>query len=205
MSFFVAVFQEVQPEMLDRILATMRGDFAQSHRTHPGRRSSRIFQGLGRPELLIAVAEWDSRAAYDRLWQSPTYQELTVQADPPATIEVLTRLRSFTRMSALPAYVACIRFTASPGQADALERMILSDIRRDVEASEGLVSHDVFRVGERAGQLLIVHGWASLEGLEQFRARTRPHHRALLHGLHSSVERFTGTVAAQYARQAQLH
>jgi quinol monooxygenase YgiN len=200
--FFVAVYQDVQPELLETTLATMRGDFATSHRTHPGRRGSRIFQGLEQPTSLIAVAEWDSERDFEKLRCTPEYQRLTVQADPPARIEALTRLRSFARMSRPPSYIACIRFVAPEGRGEALESVILDDIRYDVEASEGLVSHDVFRVGKQPGQLLIVHGWTSLDALEQFRRRTRPRHRLLIEGLFVATDRFTGTIAAEYTRLA---
>lgn len=201
MPFFVAVYQEVQPELLDQVLATMRGDFATSYRLHPGRRSSRIFLQLDRPTSMIAIAEWDSERDYERLRQTTGYQQVTEQADPPARIEPLTRLRSFARMSQQPAYVACIRFRAPLPQAQALETVILSDVRYDVESSEGLVGHEVFRVGQMPAELLIVHSWTSLDALEQFRIRTRPRHRVLIEGLGTVTERFTGTIAAQYSRQ----
>ena len=199
--FFVAVHQDVRPELLDQVLATMRGYFAQSYRAHPGRRSSRIFQRLGEPTSLVAVAEWDSERDFEKLRQTASYQQVTEQADPAARIETLTLLRSFVRMLRQPAYVACIRFTAPPENAEALEAVILGKVRRDVEASEGLLGHEVFRVGVRPGQLLIVHSWASLDDLEQFRARTRPRHRVLIQGLGTVTERFTGTIAVQYSRQ----
>jgi quinol monooxygenase YgiN len=199
--FFVAVHQEVRPELLDEVLATMRGDFAQSYRAHPGRRSSRIFQQLDRPTSLVAMAEWDSERDFEKLRQTPSYQKVTERADPPARIESLTRLRSFARMSRPPAYVACIRFTAPEENADALEAVILGEVRQDVESSEGLLGHEVFRVGVRPGQLLIVHSWASMDALEQFRAETRPRHRMLFQGLGTMRERFTGTIAVQYSRQ----
>jgi hypothetical protein len=98
------------------------------------------------------VAEWDSKRDYEKLRRSPEYQRLTVQAEPPARIEALSPLRSFARMSRPPAYIACIRFVAPPGQGEAMESVILNDTRYDVEASEGLVSHDVFCVGKQPGQ-----------------------------------------------------
>jgi quinol monooxygenase YgiN len=199
--FFVAVFQEVRPDLLEQSLAMMRGDFATSYRLHPGRRSSRIFQSLETPTSLIAVAEWDSESDFDRLRQTPSYRQVTDHADPPARIEYLTRLRSFARMSRAAAYVACIRFVAPPAEAEALESVILTDVRYDVEASEGLVSHDVFRVGKQPGQMVIVHGWTSLDALDDFRVRTRPRHRDLIEGLGVITDRFTGTIAAHYSRQ----
>ena len=201
MPFFVAVYQEVRSELLDEALVEMRRNFAESHRQYPGRRSSRIFQGLENPQMLIAVAEWDTERDFDQLRQSPNYQIATEQADPPARIESLTRLRSFVRMSRQPAYVACIRIAAQPGQADALEAVILGEVRRDVEASDGLISHDVFRVGKQPGQMVIVHGWTALDALDQFRQRTRPHHRELIEPLAIATDRFTGTIAVQYTRQ----
>lgn len=202
MPFFVVISQQVDPDNVEQMLAKMRDDLAVSHILHPGRRNARIFQQLDRPNHLMALTEWDSRAAYEQLWRSPGYQALTVNADPPARIEQVTRLRSFMRMSAQPSFVGCVRFTAPDAHADALERLVLDVLRYDNEASEGLLSHDVFRIGAVPGRILLVHSWRSINGLEQFRVKHRQRHDALLNALQVSAERFTGSIAALYTRQA---
>ncbi|MGE3911383.1 MAG: antibiotic biosynthesis monooxygenase [Chloroflexota bacterium] len=200
MTFFVAVLQEVKPELLDRVLATMRGDFATSRRRHPGRRSSRIFQRLNQPNVLIALAEWDTQADYEALRRTPAYQQITLNADPPARIEHLTRLRSFIRMVTSPAVVGCAALTTPAEHAADLEAYMLGDVRHGVEAAPGLVGHEIFRVGNQPGHLLVVHGWRSIEDLERFRRTDGLTFEGRLSALRVVTERFTGVVAAQYSR-----
>jgi quinol monooxygenase YgiN len=198
--FFVAVYQEVSADRLEEVLATMRGDFATSRRMHPGRRSTRVFQRLNYPTHLLALGEWDSRADYDRLRQTDAYQQVTERAEPPASIEYLTRLRHFARLAVPPAIVGCVTITAPRENAGALEAFVLDEARHVVEGAPGLVAHEVYRVGENGGRLLAVHGWRSIEDLERFRAGERQGLERRLGELGASTDRLTGVVAVQYSR-----
>ena len=200
MPFFVAVYQEVTAEALDEVLATMRGDFATSRRMHPGRRATRVFQRLNYPTHLLALGEWDSQADYERLRQTEAYQQVTERADPPATIEYLTRLRHFARLTLPPSIVGCVTIAAPRENAEALEAFILDEVRLGVEGSLGLAAHEVYRVGDEGGRLLVVHGWRSIEDLERFRAGDRRRYEARLRELGAATDRLTGVVAVQYSR-----
>ncbi|MCC7371574.1 MAG: antibiotic biosynthesis monooxygenase [Chloroflexi bacterium] len=201
MPFFVGVFQDIRPELLDEMLAGVRDDLAHSYRRNPGRRQSRVFQQIDLPTSFIAISEWDAEEDFQRFQASQRFQRMTVQADPPARIERLHRLRSFARMAFQAHCVACIRLIALPEHGDELEAAILGSIRVDVESSPGLISHDVFRAGAQAGQLVIVHGWESLAALEAFRTDTRERHGEILNPLLTSVERFVGSVTAVFSRE----
>jgi len=198
--FFVAVYQEVSSDRLDEILATMRGDFATSRRMHPGRRTTRVFQRLNYPTHLLALGEWDSQADYERLRRTEAYQRVTERADPPASIEYLTRLRHFARLAVPPAIVGCVTIAAPPERAAAVEAFILDDVRHVVEGAPGLAAHEAYRVGEEGGRLLVVHGWRSIEDLERFRAGEPERYEARLRELGASTDRLTGVVAEQYSR-----
>jgi quinol monooxygenase YgiN len=198
--FFVAVHQQVPAERLDEVLATMRGDFATSRRLHPGRRGTRVFQRLNQPTRLLAIGEWDSQADYEQLWRTPAYQAVTVHADPPARIEYLTRLRLFARMSMPPAVVGSVEITAPPECGAALEAFILGEVSQGVARANGVVSHEVYRVGQDGGRLLVVHSWRSLEDLERFRAGDRKLYNATFESLGAITERLTAVVAMQFSR-----
>jgi heme-degrading monooxygenase HmoA len=198
--FFVAVFREVPAVRLDEVLATIRGDFAASRRLYPGRRGMRLFQRLNYPTHLLEIAEWDSLAEYEQLRRTARYQAATVQADPPARIEYLTRLRLFARMSAPAALVGCVILTVPREHADALEAYILNDVRRGVERAAGLVTHEVYRMGPTSGRLLVVHSWRTMEDLERFRAGDRPRYEETLRKLKVTTERLTNVVAAELSR-----
>jgi quinol monooxygenase YgiN len=199
-AFFVAVHQQVRPEHLDEVLVTMRGDFATSQRLHPGRRSTRVFQRLNYPTHLLAVGEWDSQDAYEMLKRTPHYRAVTVEADPPARIEYLKRIRIFARMAARPAIAGCVMLAVSSEHADTLERFLLDEVRWGVESAPGLISHEVYRVCQEPGRLLVVHSWRSLDDLESFRSTDRKRYDATLAELGVSTERLTGIVAAQFSR-----
>lgn len=197
MPFFVAAFQDVHPDRLEETLTTIRGDLATSRRQHPGRRDTRVFQRINYPTHLLEIAEWDSLADYEQLRRTPRYQEMIARADPPARIEHLNRLRLFARMSVTAAVAGCVTMNVPPENAQALEAFILDDMRPGVEASVGLVTHEVYRMGAEVGRLLVVHSWRSIEDLERFRAGDRKRYDATLASLGVTAERLTNVVAAE--------
>jgi quinol monooxygenase YgiN len=198
--FFVAVFREVPADRLDAVLAAIRGDFAASRRLHPGRRGTRLFQRLNYPTHLLEIAEWDGPAEYEQLRRTARYQVATVQADPPARIEYLARLRLFARMSAPAAVVGCVILTCPREHADALEAYILGDVRHSIEAAPGLVTHEVYRMGPTSERLLVVHSWRTMNDLERFRAGNRRQYDVKLNQLGVTTERLTNVVAAELSR-----
>jgi hypothetical protein len=198
--FFVAVFREVPLDRLEATLAAIRGDFATSRRLHPGRRGTRLFQRMNYPTDLLEIAEWDSLVDYERLLRTPEYQALTVQADPPARIEHLTRLRMFARMLVPPGVVGCVMLTGPREHAEALEAHILSAHHLQAEASAGLVTHEVYRMGSALGRLLIVHSWRTIEDIERFRAGDRVEYEEAVRRFGVTTERLTNVVAAEVSR-----
>jgi quinol monooxygenase YgiN len=103
-------------------------------------------------------------------------------------------------MSVPPAIVGCVTIAAPPEHAEALEALILNDVHFSVEATPGLLAHEVYRVGGQVGRLLVIHGWRSLEALESFRAGARTSYAPRLRELNVSAERLTGIVAVQLSR-----
>jgi len=203
MPFFVAVDQEFSPRALDRTLTTIQADFASSRAFHPGRRHTRVFQRLNQPNRLLTIGEWEHQADYERLRQSPRYRELVVCADPPATIETLTRLRYFARMSTQPSVVACIQMSAPAHAAEALRAYILRETLGQIVQAPGLLAHEVYQVGATPGTLLVVHGWRTLDDLERFVAEDTGAYNLVFAELGVELTRFTGAIAAQFSRLDQ--
>lgn len=200
MPFFVAVDQEFSPQALDRTLTTIQADFASSRAFHPGRRHTRVFQRLDQPNRLLTIGEWEHQTDYERLYQSSRYRELVVCADPPARIETLTRLRYFARMSVNPSVVACVKMSAPAGAADALRAYVLRETPGQIVQAPGLLAHEVYQVGAIPGELLVVHGWRSLNNLDRFLAEDTGAYNRVFARLGVQLTRFTGAIAAQFSR-----
>ena len=204
MSFLVAIDQKLRPDCIAETLAAVQADFATSRNLHPGRRRTRVFQGIIDRSHLLAIGEWERAEDYHRLYRSSRYQELVVCADPPADIASLRRLRLFARMSIAPSIVACVTMTAPDSQAAAFRAYVLGGAPTAVEAAPGLLSHEVYQVGAAPGALLAVHGWRSLADLERFRTQAAPRHASAFARFDVTVERFTGVIAADYSRAEAL-
>jgi quinol monooxygenase YgiN len=195
---FVSVHQYVPPDRLSRVLATIRQDFATSRRVHPGRRSSRIFQHLDLPQIL-AIGEWASAADYQRLYQSPGYRATSVASDPPARIELLSRLAYLARMHLRPSVAGAAIITAPPETSDHVVAAITTDFRREMVAEPGIVTHEIYQAQDNRCRLLVLHTWESIDALGQLRAGLSRRHEAELARLGATFERFVGWMAAEYS------
>jgi quinol monooxygenase YgiN len=195
---FVSVHQHVPAERLSQVLATIRQDFATSRRVHPGRRATRIFQHLHLPQIL-ALGEWASAADYERLYQSPGYRATSVESDPPARIEYLDRL-TFTARMHIRSHIAAAAIVTAPGATcDDVVAMLATAVRRDMLAEAGLATHELYRAREDRCRLLVLHTWESVEALERYRAVKSGQHEVGLAGLGARMERFVGSVAAEFS------
>jgi len=199
MAFFVAIHQEAWPDRLEQLLSTIREHLAASLRVHPGRRSTRVFQRLGRPTQLLALGLWDTQAAFEQFRSSRTFVETIAVCGPPPRVEVLDQLRFFERMEHRAAVMACSTLTAPPANAAAVEATLLGEQHRAVERVEGLVCREVYRARDTAGHILLVHSWRSLADLERFRVGESVRGAAALQELGATTERFTGALAAEFS------
>jgi quinol monooxygenase YgiN len=200
MPFFVAVDQEFSPQALDRTLTTIEADFASSRAFHPGRRHTRVFQHLNQSGRLLTIGEWEQQADYERLRQSSHYRELVVCADPPATIQPLTRLRYFARMSTNASVVACVQMSAPPHAADDLRAYVLRETPGQIVRAPGLLTHEVYQVGTSPGELLVVHGRRTLNDLQRFLEEDTGAYNLVFAELGVVLTRFAGAIAAQFSR-----
>ncbi len=199
MPFFVAIHQEVWPEHLDALLATIKGNLAASRILHPGRQGTRLFQRIGEPTRLLSISEWDGEAHFERFRQTPIFVETNAVSSSSLRVEPLERLRLLQRMDRRAVVVACATVTAPPERSADVEAVLLSDEHRAVERATGLIFREVFRSRAVVGHLLLVHGWASLADLERFRATESVRGAATLMELGATTDRFVGQIAAEYS------
>ena len=197
MSFLVTVEQRVPPE---RLVGHLDAAHLVMERSKRGRIHSRIFQSLQDAGHLLSVGEWEGAADFEQFLRDPVVQAEVVRADPPARISTLRRLRLFQRMGHRIEAVACVIATCDEEEADGLEDFVLSWSRREIDPSDGLVSEEVYRMGDRGVRFLIVHGWRTLEHLERFRASSMAQTDAAFAAHGVSMERFMGRVAAEFRR-----
>lgn len=200
MPFFVAIYQEAWPNRVQELLAAIRGSF-DARGLNPGRRNARVFQRLNEQTRLLAVAEWESQAAYESLRQSPDFVRITATCGPPPTIEYLERLHLFSRVNERPAVVACATVDAAAGRVADVEAFLRGPSQREVVSSPGLVARELYRSTGALTRVLSVHSWRSLADLERFRTTVEPRLESALQGLGATVSRFTGEIAVEYALQ----
>jgi quinol monooxygenase YgiN len=194
---FVAIHQEAWPDRLGELLTTIRQSLAQAPTLHPGRRTTRLFQRLGRPTQLVAVSEWSDEHDFDQFRRWPVFVQTVAVCGPPPRIEPLVALRRFERMERRSAVASCITVTASPEQEAVVRDFLLRDAHQRVMSQHGLVSRELYQSRETPGRFLVVRGWSSLADLERFRATEAAELYERHRRLGSSVERFTGALAAE--------
>lgn len=200
MAHFVAIHQEAWPDRLGELLTTIRQSLALAPTLHPGRRTTRLFQRLGRPTQLVAVSEWSDERDFDQFRRWPVFVKTVAVCGPPPRIEPLVALRRFERMERRSAIASCITVIASPEQESVVRELLLRDAHQRATKQDGLISRELYQSRQTPGRFLVVRGWASLADLERFRATEAVELYETHRRLGSSVERFTGALAAELSR-----
>jgi quinol monooxygenase YgiN len=194
---FVAIHQEAWPNRLGELLTTIRQSLALAPTLHPGRRTTRLFQRLGRPTQFVAVSEWSDAQAFDQFRTWPVFVQTVAVCGPPPKIEPLIALRRFERMERRSAVASCVTVTAAPHQEAAVRDYLLRDAHQRVSSQHGLVSRELYESRVTPGRFLVLRGWSSLADLERFRATDAAELYESHRRLGSSIERFTGALAAE--------
>jgi quinol monooxygenase YgiN len=197
--FFVAVRQQVPLDRLHDVVAAIQRDFASSHRHHAGRRRTRLYQHVDESSRLLAVGEWERRADYERLRDTPAYQATSARADPPAAIDYLMRLSYTGRMHLVERVAGGAMLTMPAANRDAVERIMTGEDRRVTLRHAGLVSHEVYRVIDDPRRLLVVHTWVSIDALRAFRRDGSLANEQGTRPYEVTVERFVGALAAEFS------
>ena len=199
MPFFVAVHHQVRPGCRAQRVETVRDDFAASPVSHPGRKFARLFRHLHDETRLLAMEEWQSQSDFERHDHSPAYAESIHASGPAPRICVLERLQHYRHMPHSPSALACTTIVSPPEQADEVERFICDEERRDALVAAGLVLRAVYRMAGSTGGLLVLHGWRSMDHLEEYLAGSAAVMAATLAALGATLDQFAGQIAAEYS------
>lgn len=197
MAHFVAIHQEAWPDRLSELLTTIRQSLALAPTLHPGRRTTRLFQRLGRPTQFVAVSEWTDEFAFEQFSRWPVFVKTVAVCGPPPKIEPLVALRRFERMERRSAIASCVTVTASREHESVVRELLLRDAHQRVSSQDGLVSRELYESRMTPGRFLVLRGWSSLADLERFRATDAADLYESHRRLGSSIERFTGALAAE--------
>jgi quinol monooxygenase YgiN len=199
MPFFVSVHHAVDPGKLDQRIQVIRGDFAASPKASPGRRFARLFEHLHDRTRLLAFEEWQSSPEFERHQHEPTYVQEISQSGPEPRHHGLERLQHYRHMAHSPTALACTAISSISERAADVERFICDDERRDALVAAGLVLRAVYRVADGGGHLLVLHGWRSLEHLEEYLDDLAPSLATTLASYGATVDQFAGRIAAEYS------
>jgi quinol monooxygenase YgiN len=199
MPFFVAVHYEAWPDRLPSLLDVIRGDFAASASSQPGRRFARLFQHLDDPSRLLAMEEWQNQAEFDRHADGSAYADALAACGPAPVADALERLQHYRHMPHSPSALACVTLAAPEDRAPEVERFICDVQRREALVAAGLVLRAVYRVVGAPGRLLVLHGWRTLDDLDRYYATSARGLAEMLEANGATSEQFTGQMAAEFS------
>jgi len=199
MPFFVAVYHQVHPGRREQRVETIRGDFAASPISHPGRKFARLFQHLHDQSRLLAMEEWESRADFERHDRSSDFVESLEPSGPVPRVDVLERLQHYRHMPHTPVALACTAISSPADRAGEIEGFICDEERRAALVEAGLVLRAVYRVVGDVGRLLVLHGWQSVDHLERYLSESAPSTTSTLASRGAAFDQFAGEIVAEFS------
>ncbi|MCC7371970.1 MAG: hypothetical protein IT306_26375 [Chloroflexi bacterium] len=198
MSILVAVQQRVPVDLIGSHLDNVREEFATSAYAQPGRVHERVFQSLQDPGHLLSVCEWRDESELQSYLGPPEERLSDGIGHGTRRIWQLFRLRHVAHMAQRVAVVACAIISGPPVGAGSLAQVGLSRSRQTFQQQAGLVSVELYRLGDAGNRFLSIHGWRSLDDLLAFMAAHGDAINNELHEHEATIERFAGTVAAEF-------
>ncbi|HEY3748677.1 MAG TPA: antibiotic biosynthesis monooxygenase, partial [Pseudonocardiaceae bacterium] len=96
------------------------------------------------------------------------------------------------------AVAACATIATDGAACAAVEQCITDEGRAEIIASPGLIAYEVYRTRKSPPGYVVLHRWRQLTDLEHFRAGTSRRQEQRLAELGTTLERFTGVLAATY-------
>lgn len=198
MPFFVAIRHQARQHQRETLLAFIREDFAASARA-ARRKFARLFQHVERPDILMAFEEWQEREDFEAHLRSPGYREALDACGLPPQPMPLERLQYYRHMPRPPTALTCTLLASAPEDAATIEAYVCEHERQRSLAASGLVLRAVYRVSEPARQLVLLHGWQTIEDLTRYAATDEPAATRALVEAGATLDRFTGQIAAEYS------
>lgn len=198
MSILVAVQQRVPVDLMGSHLERVREELAVSAQTQPGRVHERVFQSLQDPGSLLSIGEWRDESGVQAYLGQPGDSPALSLSHGTRRIWRLSRLRHVAHMAQRVAVVACAIVSGPPTADGPLAQIGLNRSRQTFQRQPGLVSVELYRMGEDGNRFLSIHGWRSLDDLLAFMAAHGDDIQNELHDHDATIERFAGSVMAEF-------
>ncbi len=163
-----------------------------------GRYSARLFQARDQPDVLLVLAEWESREAHAARQHEEASQRRAIAAlcTQPPELRYFTCQARREWMGEAIGLVACTRFHAPPSMAAPLTELmdLWHTIPRDVP---GLVSRVLYQDEDDPARLLMVSAWTSAAARDTYEAARRGASKTRVRAQGFTVEYFLGINRAQ--------
>jgi heme-degrading monooxygenase HmoA len=133
------------------------------------RRAAHVFQASDDPSLVLYVAEWSERAAFElyRGQSGPSTLEAAFSGNGEYII--CERLLLYGNFAYRAEIVACAIVEAPPEAAEVVRELLLPGGRWVIHGWPGLVHYAVYREIGHVNRYVSVHGWRSEAALRAFR------------------------------------
>jgi quinol monooxygenase YgiN len=161
----VVVESKVRPEQAAAALQSAQEGLRRAAQRQTSRRQSRFFQSRIDPSSFLYLGIWESREAFDALFQARQRTEIERSMPQPVLPRYFRILSTFERILMPMEIVVCQMVTgpacASPTLRAAFDGLFL---RRN-EAGPGLILSQMCEEIGAPGNFVLVSGWRSAEAL----------------------------------------
>lgn len=153
----------------DRAIAAARHDLDVRATQPSARRVAHVFQATDDPSLLLYVAEWSDRFAFE-LYRGQSGPN-TIEAAFSAGGEyiVCERLLFYGNFAYRAEIIACAIVEAPPEVSETVRELLLPGGRWVIHGWPGLVHYTAFREISHTHRYVVVHGWRTEAALRAFR------------------------------------
>jgi heme-degrading monooxygenase HmoA len=163
---------------------------AQAGMVVPRRQASRVFQGVEDPDVVLVVAEWDSREAFAEHGVAAEARLDALGQAPPERWYFSVR-RGYGLMQRRAAAVICALIRLPPGAGEAA-RELWSEGGEVLRQSEGFVQGYACQDEDDPDHFLILSEWESAQAARDFLNGPNFLLRPSLQALDAEVEAFVG-------------
>ena len=203
MSVAVVTLRRAQPGQGDAVVDLTRRHLAAGGAWQAPRHRLRLFQAVDRPDVLLYVADWDSREAFvASVSEGQIDQQLgALCVGPPERYFFRPRLTFLTR-GRVAAVVDCLLIQAPPEAIETIRLRVLREAPREVLAHPGFVLREAYESDSNDGNFGVIHGWESAAAQEAYFGELKPSLDAPALKLGVTILSFTGVARAEASRDS---
>ena len=153
----------------DQAIAAARHELDARAAQPTARREAHVFQATDDPSLLLYVAEWSDRAAFEIYRGQGGAGTIEAAIGAGGEYVICERLVFYGNFAYRAEIVACSIVEAPPEASEAVRELLLPGGRWLIHGWPGLVHYTAFRELTHAKRYVVVHGWRSEAALRAFR------------------------------------